>query len=332
MADDTQFNIQEMAQWLEMRKMGRYPTVLFLGARSGGLFRSSAFFNTMEGFSTRSFANLSHRERFAECYQILNGLRSSEAELDNILNRFLQDVELTDADVCLADLARQEFFDVIITTNVDDLLGQAFQQVDWRERRDFDVIIPGHGPDLEMSFVERKVFCRVIKPFGDLTSRIYTITNRSTYLDKHPKFKARLEDLLAKDILVVGLDPTWDEEIIRSFLPKSTSLWFVGEDAPTNHVLTARLIQGRQVKYIAGKAGEYEIFFKALYWHLIKGVPINFQLTRDIMNRLQAIANEQRGLHNEIRQALKEQQEILHKEIENLRKELRRLLSPSEEE
>jgi len=52
--EPTQSTIQEMAHMLEIRKMSRHSTVLFLGARAGGLFRSPAFYDAMQRFSKRN--------------------------------------------------------------------------------------------------------------------------------------------------------------------------------------------------------------------------------------------------------------------------------------
>src|SRR5947209_20140568 len=127
--EPTQSTIQEMAHMLEIRKMSRHSTVLFLGARAGGLFRSPAFYDAMQRFSKLNFTTLSLAAQFAECYQVLTWLQSSENELNNILYGILRHVEITEADVCLAELIKQGLFDIIVTTNVDALLEQAFLQV-----------------------------------------------------------------------------------------------------------------------------------------------------------------------------------------------------------
>jgi hypothetical protein len=318
-----QSDIPEIAHLLAMRRASFHPTVLFLGARSGGLFRSLAFSGAMERFSTRNFAFLSPQDQFAESYRVLHALQSSENELYSHLKEFLRDVTITDADICLAELVKQRLFSVIVSTNIDDVLERAFSEVEMREPHDFDVVIPERGPEPELGYPERRLYCRIIKAFGDLNSRSYILVKRHTYLDANQKLKKLLEDALARDVLVVGLDAAWDEEVIRAFLPRASSLWFVNEDRLLDHPLVSRLCQGRQqVRYIAGQEGSYEAFFKALHWHLAGGMPMNYQFTRDILSRLQVIASNQRSLYTEIHRMLlehKREMALLRQELSDLK-------------
>jgi len=61
-------------------------------------------------------------------------------------------------------------------------------------------------------------------------------------------------------VLVVGLDPIWDEEMLRAFPPRLAALWFVSAELLGDYHLTTRLLQGRQVKYIAGQDGARPFF------------------------------------------------------------------------
>src|SRR2546422_3487835 len=138
----------EIATLLEFRKKHNQRTVLFLGSRAGGLFRSQQFYDTMWQFSKRDFAELSRFEQFSECYKILQEERFSERDRFSILSSSLRGVGTIDADVCLAELVKDGVFDVVISTNIDDLAEQAFIQVGMRELEDFQVLIPRRGTDL----------------------------------------------------------------------------------------------------------------------------------------------------------------------------------------
>jgi len=65
MSEHKQFGIKEMADLLEMRKRNNHRTVLLLGSRTGCLFRSEHFYETLQKFSHRSFNNLSHPSNLA---------------------------------------------------------------------------------------------------------------------------------------------------------------------------------------------------------------------------------------------------------------------------
>jgi hypothetical protein len=277
---------QEIAKLLARRKTSFHPTVLFLGSRAGGLFRSQALLDSMQGFSRHNLTTLPQQDMFTQSYQFLSGLQSGESELHSHLKSFLRDVACSEADRYLAELIRQRLFSIIVSTNIDDLLEQALSKTGMRKPFDFDIVLPENADDLELDYSEPRLYCRIIKPFGDLATRPYKLVKRNGYLDGNARFKKLLEDTLARDILVVGLDATWDEEIIRAFLPKANSLWFVNEETLLDHPLISRIFQGRQqVRYITGPQGAYEAFFKALHSHLISTAP-DLSSTEHFVNRV----------------------------------------------
>jgi hypothetical protein len=279
--------ITTLVNWLGMRKKTNNPAVLFLGARAGGLFRSQELYNILRPFSKRTLSELSQGHQFEECYKVLSQGQFSERELDSILTRSLHDITFTDADVCLAEMVKQRLFDVIISSNIDDLLEDSFAQVEMRELFDYDVFIPERTASEEGSYHERVLPCKVIKAFGALSSKKYRILERGAYLDSNQNLKSRLETYLARDVLVVGLDPTWDEEILRMFPTQGDFLWLVGEEELMTNAAVSRIVRARQTKHMVGS--EYHEVWKALYWHLHGEMPINFQLIHSINLQLQTL-------------------------------------------
>src|SRR6266550_613072 len=134
--------IADIAQALKMRKDDKQSMVLFLGARAGALFHSQHFHELMKGFSTRNFNTLSPQEQFAECYQVLQQDRFNDREIHIILTQSLREMKAIEVNICLAELVREELFDIIISTNVDKFLEDAFKEMGMKEQDDFDVIIP----------------------------------------------------------------------------------------------------------------------------------------------------------------------------------------------
>jgi nucleoside phosphorylase len=277
-------DVPEMATLLEFRKKHNQRTVLFLGARAGGLFRSQQFYDTLRRFSKQNFAELSRFEQFGECYQVLQEERLSERDRFSILSSSLRGVGTIEADVCLAKLVKDGDFDVVISTNIDDLAEQAFTQVGMRELEGFQVLIPRRGTDLSIIHSQKNVACWLVKTFGDLPSHSYNIVKRHTHLvdDEYPQLRKFLEDTLAGDILVIGLDPVWDAGILAAFPNRGGSYWFVNEQELADHPLVVHTWWGRNVKYIAGAEGSYESFLRALYGHLSKeSVPVSHEVMHD---------------------------------------------------
>ncbi|HLG61222.1 MAG TPA: hypothetical protein VKY19_04765 [Ktedonosporobacter sp.] len=296
LTDPTRTNVLEVANMLETRRKTNKRTTLVLGARAGGFFRSKELLDILRSFSLRDFTHLTPLEQFAECYQVLNRRgQFSENDLDGILRQALNEVFISGADLCLAELIKDNIFDMIISTNIDDLLERALEQVDLKDRKDFDVIIPGHKATIYIDYTEKSFPCRIIKAFGDLSSKVYNIVERRKQLIlplDTETLRTLLERSLARDILVIGLDPVWDEEILAAFPPRSqaTSYWYVNEQEPDHHL--QRTWQGGAARLITGEDGNYEHFIKALHWHLCKEQPGSYKSSWQITSQLSTISSE----------------------------------------
>src|SRR5947209_5906961 len=72
MADEVSvIDVKAMADLLDTRRKHGKRTLLFLGARAGGLYRSYAFYDSLKTFSKLNFAKMSRPKQFEECYELL---------------------------------------------------------------------------------------------------------------------------------------------------------------------------------------------------------------------------------------------------------------------
>ena len=305
-------DIQALAKLLEMRKRLNNHTTLLVGARTGALFRSKQFYESLQQFSNRGFSHLTQAEQFGECYSILTkpGL-FSETDIHGILRDSLQDLTITKAEDCLAELVKYEHFDEIISTNVDGFIEQSLIQSGMKEGHDFEVTIAGHGRLGERSFPHR-----IIKVFGDFSPRDYTISNRRAHLER-PELARLLSSILEKDLLVVGIDPLWDEAILHAIPMEAGSMWFVNEEDLMQHSFTCTILQERQATYILSKEGSFDNFVRTLHGYLYGGIPINHQLVLDLSKQLFDLSNQLQVLQHEQRTILSEIKKI-QDEIGNL--------------
>lgn len=304
---------KELAKRLKFRKEHKAHTVLLLGARAGELFRSQYFYESLQQFSNLGFNRLSRVEQFAECYSILTKVSFSETEIYSILRVSLQGSVVTRTEDCLAELVKHEYFDEIISTNIDGFLEQALIQAEMKEGHDFEVTIAGHNIFREKSFP-----CRIIKAFGDFAERDYTISDRRAYLSDHQELNRFLQTVLAKDILVIGIDPIWDEAILHLIPGDAGSMWFINEQDLTKHSFISSILYERQASYLSGREGSFDNFVRMLHEHLYGGVPINQQLVRDLSQQLSDMANQLQALQDENKTILKEIKKI-QDEIGNLK-------------
>jgi hypothetical protein len=303
MREQQQWDIEELAKLLKLRKGNGQPTVLLLGARAGELFRNRYFYESLRGFSHRDFNNLSRIEQFCECYTILTKNPFSETDIHSILRASLRDLAITKTDAYLAELVKQGYFDEIISTNIDDVLERSFLQADMQEHKDFEVTIP-----VRETLHERSLPHRIFKIYGDFGSRMYIIKERLSHLDKNQEIKSALQRILARDVIIVGVDHYWDEDIFRTIPSQSGTIFFINEDEQAvNH----SIFKERKAHYIRGS---YEDFMRELYNCLCEGLelPINYQLAKEILTRLTGISRQL--------QYLLDEQKIIISEIAKIQK------------
>ena len=266
-----ELSIQDIAKRLEMRKQNRTGTVLVLGSRAGSLFRSQSFYTTLNLLSSRPFSELSRNEAFEECYHILQRKEDlSTSDVHGIINRAVQEISFSGEDEVLAYLIQQGYFSEIITTNVDNVLEEALRHVGLRDGRDFEILYPGMNRRLHPATLSHRW---IVKVFGDFLSGNGTIKERMKYLTT--EVRSVLDLLLRKDLLMVGIDPVWDEELLLACPLLEDTLWYVSEDTSLPP-LVERLMRGRQGAIFCGADGQYSQFFPKLsrQMHPNEAVPV----------------------------------------------------------
>jgi hypothetical protein len=329
MSEPRQLDVTQMATRLGVRARSKHRTVLVLGSSVGGLFRSKQFYEILHKFSSNDgFSRLPNITQFNKGYEILRNGQFSETELHSMLRSFLHELTVTDADISLADLIHQGHFDEIVSTNVDDLLEQALTHRGMREEHDFEVILP----KTRRLHLERSLSCRIIKVFGDVVSREYNILRGAAYFEDKEDLRMLLDQTLARDILAVGIDPIWDQELLRIFPLKDGSVWFVNEEDLTGDPLGSRIMRSRQAFYVAGEEGSYENFLTTLYQDLNQDMPsIPQQFPPGFPEALEKIHKEQAKIQQELLQLQKGQHMILQAII-SLQEQINKLMESRDAE
>jgi hypothetical protein len=266
MAED--FTSADIIKILKARKQSNQHTVLVLGSRASTLFSSQELYETLKLFGNPSFGVLPQTAKFGECYQLLKH-NFNDADIDILLNQSLKNTDITDADICLAELVQAGIFDSILTACVDNTLEQALEYVGLRESHDFEVINLYNNIAQEKPDVNNFVRSHIIKVFGDLTSKEYTV-RRSEYLAQNPHVKQYLEQMLDADLMMIGIDPLWDAELYRAVpTPYRGSLWYINEEK-TNDLSFPCTLQGPgEIKYLLGNMYNYRQFVPNLYNHYL---------------------------------------------------------------
>ena len=295
--------VEEIARLLKLRGVNNNSVVLVLGARAGRLFRNQTFYQTIGPWSSRisTFENLSDVEKFHECYQVLS--RENEPTVNEFLGASLKQAgsRYRWEDMYLVDLVKEKYFDMIISTNIDDFVESALEHEGLRESHDYQVFNPQiHTVKRDMQ--QRSEYCTLVKVFGDFGSRRYVsrLKDRGPNLDGNDEFKGFLGNTLAKTILVVGYDPLWDRPLERIFPLQGGDFWYVDEELPAEGSLLADVIEKRGGKCLIG---EYTSFIQTLHSALLNRDPFSIQAFNDVIKQLRQIQQEVSNLqemHNDI--------------------------------
>lgn len=315
--------INHMISQLKNRIEENQATVLVLGSRTGGLFRSDELYETLQCYGDPSFAGLSRTAQFGACYRILTHPdRFMRYEINQLFTRILANIPISEADIYLAALVKLRMFDVIISTNIDSTFEKAMQYVGMKDGSDFSVYDQRNVADANSP--RKKHYCKVIKVFGQIAEKEYTV-KRNSYLDQHKDIEHLLGNELGRDILAIGLDNAWDEEIYRAFRPQGDTFWYVNEERlPESSALYTRT-RARNVQQFIGEERNYEDFINSLYWQYVEAMPANFVLHGIVLHEVRQL-REKIGKYDSMVYEIRQLQE----EMRKLREEIRNYFSPQE--
>ncbi|QBD79925.1 hypothetical protein EPA93_29665 [Ktedonosporobacter rubrisoli] len=306
-------DITGIADMLGARRSGNKRTVLILGAHAGAFFENMGLYEHVSKYSMRSFERLSVLEKFEECFKILRD-RFNESDVDTLLRVAVKDEKslvAREEDDCVAELVKEGYFELIISTNIDTILEGALRQAKMQEPYDYSVFNVGRDSG-SPAMRTRPKYGLLLKLFGDLGSRQYTLIKEEFDLATDRELKDYLEEVLCGDVLIVGYDPVWDEPLERaiSISERSRDIIFVGEDLPPISSNMIKALQRRKGSYLVGRDGSYATFMRKLHRQILNRLPISYEAMSKIGNRLRNIEGKVQKLEEQI-EVLKEQNEAL---------------------
>jgi hypothetical protein len=261
----TETNIKEIARVLATRRDQNRRTVLFLGARAGGLFGNGYLYEMLKQFSFLNFDNPSilNVDKFRECYYVLNK-RFTEVERHNILVGALAALGYREEDKILAELVKAGLFEVIISTNIDTLLEEACSFWGMRNPNDYQVFIPGVDDIAEIE-QDKPRYTSIIKVCGDLESLHYNMMGGAIDLQAEKGLQELLESKLSREVLILGYDPTWDQPIEQAFSPTGETVWYINETELQPNTHFASIFAQRNGKFLQSDRGSYSSFLQTLH-------------------------------------------------------------------
>jgi hypothetical protein len=280
--------VEELASFLQSRKNQGQRVGLLLGHRVGVLYNDKLY-EALKSHVTsamdllellkhdtslaqelskwaqhiRRLADLPTPDKFRRCYYFLDK-HFSENGIHSILFNALASTHPREEDEFLVRLIKGEFFDTILTTNVDTLLEEACDLLGMKKPGDYELFACGRSED-SIPMSQSSGRCgQIVKLFGDFDSLNYKIVGNKFDLEAHQPLKESLMSKLAKDIVILGYDPTWDQPIERAFQENGAMLWYVNEEQPSQNTHLAHVLGQRYGKYLGGPDLSYHSFLQTL--------------------------------------------------------------------
>ncbi len=266
------------------------------------MYRSQSFRDISKGFAEFGLKKKSKKDVFRECFDIIRTTELSENDWHSILVSSLKDIEVNEADTCLAELISAGYFNVVVTLNIDSLIEKSLDRIGKKETQDYLIasgeklrkLVPGYSGEANVRNI-------IVKVFGDLDARDYQLVKPEFNLDRDGNLKQYLEEVLSRDVIVIGFDSLWDKPLIRAFPTRGSSVWFVNEEELDKESLLLDVIERRNgSRYIVGDNGDYISFIKELHWALFKRPPDVYYTTRDILNQLHSMKSQLDFIQSEV--------------------------------
>lgn len=282
-------DITELAEMLEDRKSNSQRVGVIIGSRAGALFRSEEFYEELKVYSTRNFADMDERSRFYDCYSILGDICKRKSMSIKELRAFIEGQIYGPFDVenHLAELVKDDFFKVIITNNIDDILYESFKAVGMREKEHFVDFHLGRlscNENIERILSQRKInIRRLIRMAGDIDTFIGNLTRPQAKNDAGECVRNLLEKLRISELLIVGIDLAWDQIVLSALPSQLETVWFINDD----HHVKDTFIENcggniNNFRYLTGSKGSYQHFFKHLYWNINQSITESHELIEDV--------------------------------------------------
>jgi hypothetical protein len=320
-------DITELAEVLEERKNNSQRIAVILGSRAGALFRSTGFYEELKEYSTKNFADMDEKSRFYECYSILEGILKRRSMSIKELRAFIEAHirEYSNIEHHLAELVKDNIFRVIITNNIDDILYESFKAVDMRENVDFVELSLGRlscTDSIERILYQKKInIRRLIRIGGDIDTLLGNLNKPQAKKAIGECVRNLLEKLRIRELLIVGLDLAWDQSILSALPSGLETIWFVNEDEHVKEIFLEKCENVKLFRFLSGHKGNYQNFFKHLYWNKNYSITGSHKLIEEVKNsmynmRINLDRSEKR--HEKTHEAFMQSLEYLHFKVDSI--------------
>lgn len=261
--------IRRLALYMKRRRLLKPPYVLLLGAGASiasGYPDGRGFVQQFLGRVGYNLAGLTDQDERAMF--VREWLAAGPDNIDILVNEILPPVMPSLGYNAIAYLGLEKFLGIILTTNPDPLIEQAFIQ-GVRDPRQWEILVVGRDADERIrNRLNTGLFpVKIMKLHGDLVSGEFKFT-QDEISEFSGSIKMIVQSLLNEDLIVVGhalQDPDLLECLSSQSSGVSKSMWYVSPDGASGEVSRLMERRGGELNIITE---QFDAFFSRLAFEL----------------------------------------------------------------
>lgn len=260
--------IRRLANLITVKEKGSF--LLFLGAgasiESGGPRTEEIVNSVVRDFGDDALSGTT--QRYEEFYRTLG--RLGRGDRHAIFARYFQGMAPSQGYLQLAQLIDEEYFDVILTTNFDNMLEQAFAARGLSRGSDYILFIVSmdRGEEIRYFLSQSRPRIKIIKLHGDLASGVLYFSPEETY-GFTELITENLRDLTTRNMIFIGYRGV-DRSVLGILNREGDSIWWVNpsaldwNDQEERHILTILHLRRSADNLISVSDGHFDAFVARL--------------------------------------------------------------------
>jgi hypothetical protein len=270
--------IRTLGNLIRAKRKGEF--VLFLGAgtflESGEPETEAIVKRIVRDFGDTSVAE--EPERYTEFYRVLDNViqnRMGRGDRQATFHRYFEHIGPSEGYMRIAELLKLGWFDIVLTTNFDNMLETAFVELRLSRGKDYDLFVVGRDRNDEIGYflAKRRPRIKLIKLLGDLGAGILNFrpVERLEFPDQ---VRVGLKQLTTRNMILLGYGVR-DRSMLRILSREGDAIWWAGSSEPSwddpdqRDLLTLLLGRSSDKNLIVGQHGRFDGFAGRLFTQLV---------------------------------------------------------------
>jgi hypothetical protein len=162
---------------------------------------------------------------------------------------------------------------------------------------------------------------RLIRMAGDIDTFIGNLNRPEAKKDAGECVRSLLNQLRIRELLIVGIDLAWDQPILSALPSHLETIWFINEDDYVKDKFIEECKNIKNFHYLTGPKGNYQHFFKHLYWNINQSITESHKLIEDVksdIHNMRIDLNNIKKRNDEINTYIIENMKSIHSKLDSI--------------